>query len=105
MEAAIMVIDDSASLRQEVALVLRKAGFDIVEASDGAEALDKLKSATHVKLALCDVNMPGMGGLEFLAHVQKERDDLTVVMLTTEGQPALLTRAKALGAKGWIVKP
>jgi two-component system, chemotaxis family, chemotaxis protein CheY len=102
MAATILVIDDSSLVRQQVSRALAGAGYTVVTACDGVEALEVLAATPDVSLAVCDVNMPRMNGLEFLEHVPRS---LAVVMLTTEGQPELMTRARALGAKGWIVKP
>jgi two-component system chemotaxis response regulator CheY len=98
----ILVIDDSMMVRQQVTRALTSAGYTVVGACDGADALEKLDATPDVRLAICDVNMPRMSGLEFLEHVGSR---LNVVMLTTEGQPELMARAKALGARGWIMKP
>jgi two-component system, chemotaxis family, chemotaxis protein CheY len=105
MTATILVIDDSAMVRQQVGRALAGAGFTIVEAVDGVDALQKLAGAPATRLIVCDVNMPRMNGVEFLEHLSTEGSSVPVVMLTTEGQPELIQRAKALGAKGWIVKP
>jgi len=102
MANKVMVIDDSMMVRKQVGIALTTAGFTVVEACDGADALEKLTSHADVALVVCDVNMPRMNGLEFLENVRK---GLPVMMLTTEGQPELIQRAKALGAKGWLVKP
>jgi two-component system chemotaxis response regulator CheY len=102
MATKVLVIDDSMMVRRQVGTALAAAGFAIVEACDGADALDKLASNADIGLVVCDVNMPRMNGLEFL---EKVRAGLPVMMLTTEGQPELIQRAKALGAKGWLVKP
>ena len=105
MTATILVIDDSAMVRQQVGRALTGAGFTIVEAVDGVDALQKLAGAPSIRLIVCDVNMPRMNGVEFLERLSAEGPNVPVVMLTTEGQPELIQRAKALGAKGWIVKP
>jgi two-component system chemotaxis response regulator CheY len=102
MSSKVLVIDDSLTVRKQVGMALTMAGFAVLEACDGADALEKLTVHADVALVVCDVNMPRMNGLEFLAHV---RTGLPVMMLTTEGQPELIQRAKALGAKGWLVKP
>ncbi len=102
MTTKIMIIDDSAMVRTQVSRALTGAGFAVVEACDGADGLEKLVSHVDVSLVVCDVNMPRMNGIEFLEHVQP---GLPVVMLTTEGQPELIARARSLGAKAWILKP
>lgn len=102
----VLVVDDSLMVRQQVGRALTAAGFTIVEAVDGADALEKLAATPEAALVVCDVNMPRMSGIEFLENVRRDgRPALPVVMLTTEGQPELIQKAKALGAKGWIVKP
>jgi two-component system chemotaxis response regulator CheY len=105
MSTTILVIDDSQMVRQQVGRALKGAGFSIVEAVDGLDALAKLAEIPGTRLIVCDVNMPRMNGLEFLERLTATGSVLPVVMLTTEGQPELIQRAKALGAKGWIVKP
>src|SRR4051794_13385047 len=60
---------------------------------------------TDIDLALCDVNMPRMNGLDMIAEVQRTGPKIPILMLTTEGQPSLIKRAREAGAKGWIVKP
>jgi two-component system chemotaxis response regulator CheY len=103
MGAKVMVVDDSMMVRQQVARALTGAGFDIVEAVDGLEALEKLATGPALGLIVCDVNMPRMSGIEFLESGKAA--GIPIVMLTTEGQPEMIQRAKELGAKGWIVKP
>jgi two-component system chemotaxis response regulator CheY len=103
----ILIIDDSATVRQQVRKVLVDASFEVVEAADGVEGLDAIVGREDLAAVLCDVNMPRMGGLEMLEmlNAKGKRAGLPIVMLTTEGQPALVQKAKAAGAKGWIVKP
>ncbi len=106
MSTKVLVVDDSLMVRQQVGRALTAAGFTIVEAVDGADALEKLAATPEAALVVCDVNMPRMSGIEFLENVRRDgRPALPVVMLTTEGQPELIQKAKSLGAKGWIVKP
>jgi len=106
MTTTVMVVDDSNVVRKLVGSALSSAGFDVIEAEDGVNALELLSSDAAPSLIVLDMNMPRMGGLELL---QKMKDQsmasVPVVMLTTEGQPRLMQQAKALGAKGWIVKP
>jgi two-component system chemotaxis response regulator CheY len=106
MSAKVLVIDDSMMVRQQVGRALAAAGFAVIEAVDGVDGLQKLSASPDTRLVVCDVNMPRMNGIEFLESLRKsDSSGVPVVMLTTEGQPELVQRAKALGAKGWIVKP
>ncbi len=101
----ILVVDDSMMVRQQVGRVLSGAGFTIVEAGDGVEAMQMLAEFPDTKLVVCDVNMPRMNGVEFLETLASRGNGPPVVMLTTEGESELMRRAKTLGAKGWLVKP
>lgn len=101
----VMIVDDSATVRQEVAAVLKTAGFEVIEAIDGEDGLARLKGTKDIALVLCDVNMPQLNGIEMLRKATEARIGTPFVMLTTEGQPELIATAKGLGAKGWIVKP
>lgn len=105
MAGTILLIDDSETVRQQVRRTLVGAGYEVIEASDGVDGLEKIRRRTDLFLALCDINMPRMNGLEMLEHLHRDGSTLPVVMLTTEGQPLLIRRAKQAGAKGWIVKP
>jgi two-component system, chemotaxis family, chemotaxis protein CheY len=107
MAKKVMVVDDSRTVRQQVGVVLREAGYDVVEAGDGLEGAEKIAATPDLALVICDVNMPRMNGIEMLALVKSDpkHANLNVLMLTTEGQPVLIQRAKAAGARGWIVKP
>lgn len=100
----ILIIDDSEAVRRQVAQTLAPAGYDVVEAADGMEGLNLIKSVQPA-LVLCDLNMPRMGGMELLAELSRTPPLPLMVMLTTEAQPALIRRARELGAVGWIVKP
>jgi two-component system chemotaxis response regulator CheY len=102
----IMTVDDSASLRQMVSVVLRGGGYDVVEALDGVDALSKLKGQ-ELHLILSDVNMPRMDGLEFTRQLRAMPDYkfVPVVLLTTESTAEKKQEGKAAGATGWIVKP
>ena len=101
----ILVIDDSETIRQQVKQALAATGYEIVEAVDGVDGLEKLRAITDLDMALCDVNMPRMNGLDMIAEVQRSGPKIPILMLTTEGQPSLIRRAREAGAKGWIVKP
>jgi two-component system chemotaxis response regulator CheY len=100
----VLIIDDSEAVRRQVSQTLSPAGYDVVEASDGVEGLAAIKSIAP-SLVLCDLNMPRMGGMEMLAELSRVQPVPVMVMLTTEAQPALIRRARELGAVGWIVKP
>jgi two-component system chemotaxis response regulator CheY len=106
MPAPVLIVDDSAMIRSQVNHVLSAAGFEVLEAVDGVDALEKLASS-EVSLVVCDINMPRMNGLEFLQNLRSgaERATVPVLMLTTQARPELIRRARELGAKGWIVKP
>lgn len=103
----VLVVDDSATVRQQVSQVLTKVGFEVVEAADGQIGADMIKEDKTINVVICDVNMPRMNGIEMLSHVRTEQKnlDLPILMLTTDGQPALIKRAKEAGARGWMVKP
>jgi two-component system, chemotaxis family, chemotaxis protein CheY len=101
----VLVIDDSSAVRQQIRNTLVGAGYDILEAIDGLDGLEKLRATPDIDLALCDVNMPRMTGLEMVAEAQRAGLTIPIIMLTTEGQPSLIRRARDAGAKGWIVKP
>jgi two-component system chemotaxis response regulator CheY len=101
-----MLIDDSATVRLQARRALSAAGFGIIEATDGLDALEKLDAADAVSLIVCDVNMPRMSGIEFVENLSRRQGARPpVIMLTTEGHPDLVQSAKACGAKGWMVKP
>ncbi len=105
MSLRVLVVDDSAIVRRQVHNALEGAGFEVIEAADGREALERLASAP-VDLVMCDVNMPRMNGLELLESIRTSgSSSAPIVMLTTEAEPDMVARARSLGAKGWIVKP
>ena len=107
MSKKIIVIDDSQTIRQQVSIVLAGAGYTIIEAEDGIEGAALIRGNADAALAICDVNMPRLSGIDMLESLRKEDAplELPVLMLTTEGRPDLIERARSLGAKGWIVKP
>jgi len=106
MAKIIMIVDDSASLRQVVAIALKGAGYDVVEACDGKDALNKL-DGRKLHLIISDVNMPNMDGLSFVkAAKQLPAYKFTpVIMLTTEAGDAMKQQGQAAGARAWVVKP
>jgi len=102
----ILAVDDSASIRQMVAFTLRGAGYEVIEAVDGQDALDK---ANHyqVNLVLTDINMPRMDGLKLLELLRKltSYQSIPILMLTTESGGEMKTKGRAAGATGWLAKP
>ncbi len=106
MAKTIMVVDDSASLRQVVSIALRGAGYDVLEGSDGKDALGKL-TGQKIHLIISDVNMPNMDGITFVKEVKKHPTYkfVPIIMLTTESQEGKKQEGQAAGAKAWVVKP
>lgn len=106
MAKTIMIVDDSASLRAVVGIALKGAGYDVIEGSDGKEALGKL-NGQKVNLIISDVNMPNMDGITFVSEVKRMQNYkfTPVIMLTTESQEARKREGQQAGAKAWIVKP
>lgn len=107
MAKTILVVDDSSSVRQQVSLALKQAGFRMAEAADGLEGLAMVDSNRSIDMVICDVNMPNMNGIEMVQKVKSkpENKSLPILMLTTEGHISLIKQAKLAGAVGWIVKP
>lgn len=101
-----MIVDDSASLRQLVSIVLGGAGYEIVESCDGEDALAKLKGR-KVHLIICDVNMPNMDGIHFVKTVKTlpEYKYVPIVMLSVGYVSSSREQAREAGVKAWIVKP
>ena len=107
MAKTILIVDDSSSLRTVVRMALTRAGYEVLEAGDGVQALATLNQTPKVHLIVSDVNMPNMDGIRFAAQVKQHprHKFVPVVMLTTEGQEAKKQEGRAAGAKAWIVKP
>jgi two-component system chemotaxis response regulator CheY len=107
MAKTILVVDDSGTVRQQVSMALKQAGFETAQAADGREGLAMVDSNRNINMVICDVNMPNMNGLEMVEKIKAkpENKSLPILMLTTEGQPSMIKRAKEAGAVGWIVKP
>lgn len=106
MAKTIMVVDDSASIRQVVGIALRQAGYDVIEGNDGADALLKL-TGQKVNLIISDVNMPNMDGISFVRELKTRAayKFTPVMMLTTESQQEKKAQGQAAGARAWMVKP
>lgn len=106
MAKKIIAVDDSASIRQMVSFTLSQAGYEVVEASDGLDALQKI-SAVQFNLIITDLNMPRMDGIELVRNARSEPKYkfVPILLLTTESQNEKKMEGKAAGATGWIVKP
>jgi two-component system chemotaxis response regulator CheY len=106
MAKTILAVDDSGSLRQMVSFSLKAAGYDVIEAVDGQDGLDKAKKQT-VDLVLTDQNMPRMDGLSLIKALRgmTSYQRVPILMLTTESGDDMKAQGKAAGANGWLVKP
>ncbi len=102
----ILAVDDSASMRQMVSFTLKAAGFGVIEAVDGEDALSKAKTS-KVDLVLTDVNMPRMDGISLIKELRAlpNYKFTPILMLTTESGADKKSEGKSAGATGWIVKP
>lgn len=106
MSKTILTIDDSASVRQMVTLTLTAAGYQVLEASDGAQGY-AAATGNRVNAVITDLNMPVMNGLDFIRKFRAHPSStgVPIVFLTTESDDGLKAQAKAAGATGWMVKP
>ncbi|MBF0565407.1 MAG: response regulator [Nitrospirae bacterium] len=106
MAKTIMIIDDSATIREVVKTTLKKSGYDVIEAQDGKDAINKLKGQKF-HLMICDVNMSNMDGITFVKAVKQMPNYkfTPIIMLTTESQETKKQEGKEAGAKAWVVKP
>lgn len=103
----ILIVDDSPSIRGMVSYTLSEAGYDIVEACDGVEALELAKKTDGVRLVVTDINMPNMDGISLIEELRKLEAYrfIPILTLTTEGSAEKKLAGKKAGATGWIVKP
>jgi two-component system chemotaxis response regulator CheY len=106
MAKTILIVDDSPSIRQVVGIALKGAGYDVIEACDGVDALKKL-TGVKIHLIITDVNMPNMDGITFVQEAKKipAYKFTPMMMLTTESADAKKQAGKAAGAKAWLTKP
>ena len=106
MGKTILVVDDSASMRQLVSFALKSAGYEVVAAVHGKDGLEKMKSG-KVDMIVTDLNMPEMDGIELIKNVRSNPASkfTPILMLTTESQETRKQEGKQAGASGWIVKP
>lgn len=106
MAKTILAVDDSASIRQMVSFTLKSSGYEVIDAVDGMDGLEKAKSKT-VNLVLTDQNMPRMDGLTLIKNLRAlpQYKAVPILMLTTESSDAMKAQGRAAGATGWLVKP
>lgn len=107
MAKTILIVDDSSTMLMSLKNSLEINGFQVLTASDGLLALDKLKTGTKPDLIITDINMPHMGGIEFIGKARALAGFrfIPILVLTTESQQTKRDEAKKLGATGWLVKP
>jgi two-component system chemotaxis response regulator CheY len=101
----VLIVEDSDLVRHQVHRILVEAGYQVADACDGAEGLDRLKLEPDIGLVLCDVHMPRMGGLDLLGECKALGLQTPIVVLTSEVLPGAMRLARELGAKAWVVKP
>ncbi|MEO0854675.1 MAG: response regulator, partial [Cyanobacteria bacterium J06648_11] len=103
----LLVVDDSITLRQTLALTFERAGYRVLQARDGREAIEQLERHSAIQLVVCDVEMPNMNGFEFLSHRRQNPPmaQVPVVMLTSRSGDKHRKLAMHLGADGYFTKP
>jgi two-component system chemotaxis response regulator CheY len=106
MSKTLLIVDDSSSMRQTLGIALRGAGYDVVEACDGQDALGKLDGRKY-NLIISDVNMPNMDGISFVkaAKALPNYKFTPIIMLTTEGDATKVQAGKDAGVRAWVLKP
>lgn len=106
MTKTILIVDDSATMRELLSFAVNEAGYGAITAVNGRDALNKLKN-TEIEMVITDLIMPVMDGIEFIRQLRNSiANRLTpVVILTTESQQSRIQEGKAAGASEWIVKP
>ena len=107
MGKTVLVVDDSPTMRQMVAFTLSNAGFTVVEAGNGKEAMGKIGGGTKPDLVVTDLNMPEMDGITLIQEIRKNPalKFMPILMLTTESSDDKKKAGQAAGATGWVVKP
>ena len=107
MAKTIMIVDDSSTMLMSLRNSLEIAGYKVLEANDGSVALKTLQGGAKPDLIITDINMPQMGGIEFIgkARALNGLRFIPILALTTESQQGKRDEAKKLGATGWLLKP
>ena len=106
MPKTVMIVDDSASVRQLVGLTLRRAHYTVIEGRDGCDALTKL-DGQKIHLIISDLNMPNMDGISLLRAIKQTSNYrfTPIIMLTTDSSEEKKREGQAVGARAWVVKP
>jgi two-component system chemotaxis response regulator CheY len=107
MSKKVLVVDDSAAIRQSITYVLQQGGYEVQEAKDGLDGLSVLATMEQTDLIITDVNMPNLDGISFIRKVRENQKYkfTPIIVLTTESQGSKMNEGKEAGATGWIVKP
>jgi two-component system chemotaxis response regulator CheY len=105
MGGRVLVVDDSRTIRTLVGRALTAAGYEMIEAADGVDALAKLEGLADSTVLVCDINMPNMNGLELLAALRQRGRRLPIVILTSDVQPQHVALARDGGASAFVAKP
>ncbi|GFK95524.1 Chemotaxis protein CheY [Fundidesulfovibrio magnetotacticus] len=107
MSKTILIVDDSKTVRNLVAFIMKKEGFKVVTAEDGLDGLERLYSADRIDLIISDINMPRMDGFTFIKSVREQEAyrDIPIVVLSTEGQEKDIQAGLSIGANMYMVKP
>ncbi|CAN90960.1 response regulator [Sorangium cellulosum] len=108
MAKKILLVEDSSTVRQQVGILLSGAGYGTLEADNGRDAVAAVAAhKDELAMIIADVNMPVMNGIEMIQSLRDKglAPGVPILMLTTEGQPELIEKARKAGAKGWIIKP
>lgn len=102
----VLIVDDAASMRQMVSFTLKRGGYEVLEAENGQDALNKLQSES-ADLVITDLNMPVMDGITLIQNLRRmpAMKSKPILMLTTEGLASKKEQGKAAGASGWVIKP
>lgn len=107
MTKTIVILDDSTSLRQVLAMSLRNAGYRVIEAENGVDALKKIETEERIDMFISDLNMPEMDGLEFVSRIRGMQNlmYIPILMLTTENSESKKAQGIEMGVRAWLIKP
>ncbi len=107
MSKTIMVVDDSCSVRQVVSFVVRNGGYEVIEAEDGLDALEKIDGETSLSMIITDLHMPRLDGIGLIKSIRNHKTygPIPIIMLSTESDEGERLEGKEAGATEWISKP